>query len=943
MYKLDNNIQWTEELKNAFKHNVTRAKIVYSGNEITYDNGLVNLELEENRYVPNIGFIGQATARKVTLNLLDNEQTTDLENKQFTLYIGADYEGETYYINYGNFIVNAPPENDSTNGNIKVVAYDYMIKFNKFLGNNIIYPCTLKQLLQNICSQAGVELGTEHFANENFIVENNQFENKTLREVLQNIAKCAFSWARIGQDNKLYLDFQVKDEITETLTINEYYKDKYKKANKYYGAVNKVTYGQSDIQGQEESVVDDEDIAQHGVKELVINDNYFAYTNAKRYQLVQQGARLFGLRYMPIQELETIGLIYLDCNDVIEILDEDNNSVITRVFSHTIRYNGATNDSIQTEAKSLNEQTYQNRNSIAAQSSKTEIMVDRANKLITSTVETVEGQNQRISQISQTVDELNSKISDIADVTVSKETMTGSLNFENINASEPIRIEIKATVENISYLYPFDLLHPANDLFIKLRTLRFKNITTNEVFDYELPDDLLYYDSEHYDSFLLDYDGQATEENPKVFVYKKCRYNMTTGEVEPLETSRIDEYEYPTINLTDGNYILEMLKYDNTPYTCYLFARLMIQNIYTTQFATRAELNTEISQTTREINLSVDRKLVATSNDILEQTNSQINMTAESITSTVSQNYTTKTETSTQVNTLSSRIKQTAKDITLTVTNGSVSSGIKISVTKEDGSTEEATGTIEMSGLVKFTDLSRSGSTTINGANITTGIIKSSNYVSGSKGTSINLSNGVIDTKGFKVDQNGNITATSGTIGGFNIDSYRLTSGSGNSYININSNPSTNSAIWIGDEDAGQAPFRVTKAGALKATNANIEGTIKATNGVFENCTIKNSCTVPASTVSGTLATNTIPNISAGKITSGTMSGDRINGGRISTQSITCTDIYAVGSIEVGLGGSFVYDGQEGEDFQLIVNDGEKGWRRLTFKGGILVNVEDRW
>ena len=89
------------------------------------------ITLEDSVYVPDIGFIGQATSKKLTLILLDNEQTINLENKEFELYIGADYNNQTYYINYGKFIVNEPPENDSTNGTIKIIAYDYMIKFNK--------------------------------------------------------------------------------------------------------------------------------------------------------------------------------------------------------------------------------------------------------------------------------------------------------------------------------------------------------------------------------------------------------------------------------------------------------------------------------------------------------------------------------------------------------------------------------------------------------------------------------------------------------------------------------------------------------------------------------------------------------------------------------------------------------------------------------------------
>lgn len=394
MYNLENDVAWTTDLKNAFKHGITRARIIYEGNIITEDTNIVSVEIEDNRYVPDMGFIGQATSKMATIVLKDTTGEINLENKSFQLLIGADYQGTTYYINYGTFIVNELPQVDVTNGQIKIVAFDYMIKFNLDYQNQVTYPCTMKELLENICEQAGVELGTEHFANEDFIVENNQFEGKTLREVLQNIAKSAFSWARIGQDDKLYLDFEVKDidvasNISETITIDEYETDGFKKANEYYGEVNKVVYGQSDIQGQEEYVEDAESIAEYGINQIVINDNYFAYTTQKRAELIQAGTRLFGLKYMPIQELKLIGLAYLDCRDVIKVQDLDNteNYYYIIPFNHKIKYNGVLYDSISSENSSINEQVYENKNTNAKSTALLEIIVDRAMKEIKAIVE----------------------------------------------------------------------------------------------------------------------------------------------------------------------------------------------------------------------------------------------------------------------------------------------------------------------------------------------------------------------------------------------------------------------------------------------------------------------------------------------------------------------------------------------------------------------------
>jgi hypothetical protein len=183
---------------------------------------------------------------------------------------------------------------------------------------------------------------------------------------------------------------------------------------------------------------------------------------------------------------------------------------------------------------------------------------------------------------------------------------------------------IRPIGENISYLYPNNNLYPNNDLYSKNRKIRFENITTGELIDYELPADLLYYDSENYDEFILDYDGQSCVIN------KKVGYNAD-GTTYVLDNIQTIEYEYPQINLTDGDYKVYVLGYENA----YIFVRLMAQNIYTTQFYTKAETNSLINQTAQSINLNVNQKL--SNYSTTKEMNSVIQLTANEINQTVSQ------------------------------------------------------------------------------------------------------------------------------------------------------------------------------------------------------------------------------------------------------------------------------------------------------------------
>tara|TARA_R100001480_G_scaffold68179_1_gene79548 strand:+ start:3968 stop:8131 length:4164 start_codon:yes stop_codon:yes gene_type:complete len=75
----------------------------------------------------------------------------------------------------------------------------------------------------------------------------------------------------------------------------------------------------------------------------------------------------------------------------------------------------------------------------------------------------------------------------------------------------------------------------------------------------------------------------------------------------------------------------------------------------------------------------------------------------------------------------------------------------------------------------------------------------------------------------------GSLTSTSGTIGGFTLGSSSLVAGSGSTRVSL----STADGIHLGNNTFGSAPFRVTRAGALTATNATITGEVNATSGTF--------------------------------------------------------------------------------------------------------------
>lgn len=619
MYKLENNVEWTEELKNTFKHGIIKSKLLFDDFEVNESNNLIDVKLTENRYVPEMGFIGQAVARQIEANLtFDLDKQEILENKEFDFKLGAVYNDTTYYINYGKFLILDAPENDKTSGKTKIVAYDYMVKFNKEYQDRVAYPCTLKELLLDICNQAGVECATKHFVNEDFMVENNQFEGESLRTVLQNIAKCAFTWARIGQDNKLYLDFTINPEHTEILTTDDYKLDGFTIADNLFGPVNQVTYADTSIEGQEERVRDEESISKIGTKELVVYNNLFAYTPEKAMELIREGTVLFTLNYMPTQKLETIGFIYIDCNDELQVISPTGETYKTLALNHEIQYTGTTKDTFGNESDTSNEQAYKNTATSIYQNMQTKITVDKANKKIQQLIVNEQDTNKRLVELSLTVDGIASKVEDINDLT---KTIKGvnKLTLEKCIKGYIIGLRIYGNNSVFKYLFPEDDLFPDDRLYPMGDSRIIVTDKDGNKQRYELGvKDVLRANDEVRDEYVLE-DGYAK-------VIRRVNKDGST-KPEPL----IEDIGIYTIYVEQG---INTIEIEN--YTASIEIRYVPENSFTKQFATQIDLTSSIEQTQKNITLSVGETLKQnyyTKDETYtkQETKSEIKLTSDSI------------------------------------------------------------------------------------------------------------------------------------------------------------------------------------------------------------------------------------------------------------------------------------------------------------------------
>ena len=368
------------------------------------DNSIVNWLYKDTRYLENEGFIGQFIGRSLDGKLQNISDDFSIENRKIELFMGITRSGmdgsflsteelneivteggnniitegseggQTTWYSFGTFIVDKPKDNE-VKDNTTFTSMDYTALFNTTFNPDYVDSTYVKSfnekledeetvtalwLLQYVCKQVGVTLGNTNFTNYDFVIDSNQFDSTTNnRDVVKAIAKLAYSWARIGWDDKLYIDFEQGDpedvEEYNTITADEYYNLTTQK--KKYGPINKVVIGSSVVDGLNAYIEDSESISENGLHELDIYDNPLLYSLDLLEDVKNSASVLLGLEYVPI-ETQTIGHPWLKGNELIKIKDMENNYKYTYPFNREIEYFGHIKTKLNAYAQTDVEQAY---------------------------------------------------------------------------------------------------------------------------------------------------------------------------------------------------------------------------------------------------------------------------------------------------------------------------------------------------------------------------------------------------------------------------------------------------------------------------------------------------------------------------------------------------------------------------------------------------------
>lgn len=599
MYAISNNYKNEVEQKSSIK---SKSKIVV--NNIEYTSIIKTTPKISHK---NSSMIGGFPIKTCSFEIYDINNSFDFEDKEITVYKGIEINGIYEYVPQGIFIPKA--EQISTNISQKTISFnsiqDKSQLFDVKYKSNLDWASTHTglEIVQEICNNLNVVLETTTFNLYNFNFKRpNFYENITCREVISKLAEIGGSIAFISRTGGLVIKSQ---NMTNQHVANNRYAKLSKE--KEFGKINVLVFGNS---GMNNDIYYPNELPENKI-EWKILDNPFV--DLYKQEMISTVANyILNQSIIPFKASNFVDGFYLDMNDVVKINDKNGNEFDAVILDYETINRIQANIGADVQSNTL--ANYNLAGSSKQSIEKVQLDVDHNKKQITALASKTDDLNTQTAQLRLDVDTIEGQISDIADITTTAEG-TGTLVMGNINESEPIYIKIYPKLGDITSLYPANDLYPADDLYPLDKTLVFH--CTSETYDktYELPKDLLWLNKDTYDEFVLDYDNQTC------YILHRVAINES-GEKYALANVIQENFEYPNIPLVSGDYEVSLLGQPNA----YLYIRLMVQNLYTNQFATKVEMNSKITQTAKEINIEVGEKVGK------EEVIARINLTKETAT-----------------------------------------------------------------------------------------------------------------------------------------------------------------------------------------------------------------------------------------------------------------------------------------------------------------------
>lgn len=553
-----------KNVSSTFKTNCKKDSVKYR-EYIVIDNKEIDIkgDLSDTAYKDNT-FFGKFNLKMLKF---ETENDIDYKKKEFVYY--KEVNGEALKI--GTFIVTEVKDSD-TFESVNVTAYDYGLKFaNPYITSLDYSNTTLFQVIQEICTNCGVELENASLPNGSFIVDSNQFVNgEQFGDVVAQASGINGMFATINSNDKLEFIF-----TNETNEIIEDYVELDDKRDTW--PITSVLVATSEDLETAGAVKKDQSlIDKYGEHWLKIYSYGFAYSTEKCQQLVNAiFNQVKGFAYSSFKS-EYSFLPYLSLGDKIKFKNKEGKLVDSIILRYETNY-----DEITLEAPSIINASvdYELPETPETTSKKALFKVDQA-----------------LGEI----DAISKKVVDIS----STASGVGSVNITNGYKGNLRKLDIYGYME---------LPIIGNIIIGQFKVNNFK-ITieqNNEVYREYILDDMknLYQIGAVHDTFE--------------YLDVKCSITKRIG-IDDKGNKYVLETPY-TIDLKD--LIIEVPEGDYKIYTNYealhLNVEYLTQNQYTDTFATQVDVKSSIKIATDEVLIESKREILGNGDALIASINTK--------------------------------------------------------------------------------------------------------------------------------------------------------------------------------------------------------------------------------------------------------------------------------------------------------------------------------
>jgi len=376
--------------------------------------------------------LGGVTSQAVELKLYK----TAIPDTIQSIYIQTGIGEEIIPIGYFN-VEEISKEDDYT---VTLKLLDNMIKFEQnYDGSHLNYPCTLMEVLQDICSKAGVDLGVTSFLNMDNVVS--VYDNTlSSRTYISYIAEQAGGFASIGRDGKLYIKTIGQDKAELPLK----YFQNFKWGEKF--TLTRVKY--------EDGVQLFEKGNELG-NTLYINQNNLYITNQEQIDNIYE--KLSGLELYSFEGSSIIDPA-LDIGDLLLI---DGKYVI---YQGSSEYKGKFKANISSKIQGKEkEETMSRTPSQKTINRRVQSQIDQAEGKINQLVEETSEYEAKFAKQEQSIDSIKQQVSSAANY---KREICGvtEVYIPDAKKANALKVEVKGNKTYASDLHPRNNLYPRANL-----------------------------------------------------------------------------------------------------------------------------------------------------------------------------------------------------------------------------------------------------------------------------------------------------------------------------------------------------------------------------------------------------------------------------------------------------------------------------------------------